>query len=169
MTHDVIIIGGSYAGLAAGLQLARARRRVLVIDAGMRRNRFAGNSHGFLTQDGTAAAEIAAKGRSQLLAYDTVEWLLKNIPNHNGKVGMIGISQPGFHVAASMMNAHAALKAGRWERGRNSRRGTARMARINASTGGAGWPGAGTGKQHSPESRARRAALTALRPRNRGS
>jgi thioredoxin reductase len=45
MTHDVIIIGGSYAGLAAGLQLARARRRVLVIDAGMRRNRFAGNSH----------------------------------------------------------------------------------------------------------------------------
>jgi thioredoxin reductase len=46
MSHDVIIIGGSYAGLAAGLQLARARRRVLVIDAGMRRNRFAGASHG---------------------------------------------------------------------------------------------------------------------------
>ena len=43
--------------------------------------------------------------------YDTIEWLLKNVPNHNGRVGMIGISQPGFHVAASMMNAHPALKA----------------------------------------------------------
>jgi putative CocE/NonD family hydrolase len=43
--------------------------------------------------------------------YDTIDWLLKNIPNHNSRVGMIGISQPGFHVAASMMNAHPALKA----------------------------------------------------------
>jgi putative CocE/NonD family hydrolase len=43
--------------------------------------------------------------------YDTIEWLLKNIPNNNGKAGMIGISQPGFHVAASMMDAHPALKA----------------------------------------------------------
>lgn len=43
--------------------------------------------------------------------YDTVEWLLRNIPNHNGNAGMIGISQPGFHVAASMMDAHPALKA----------------------------------------------------------
>src|SRR6185503_14920013 len=43
--------------------------------------------------------------------YDTIEWLLKNIPNHNGKVGMIGVSQPGFHVAASLMDAHPALKA----------------------------------------------------------
>ena len=75
MHYDVIIIGGSYAGLAAGLQLARARRRVLVVDAGVRRNRFAEASHGFLTQDGTPAAEIAAKGRSQLMAYDNVEWL----------------------------------------------------------------------------------------------
>ena len=43
--------------------------------------------------------------------YDTIEWLLKNVPNNNGKVGMIGISQPGFHVAASMMDTHPALKA----------------------------------------------------------
>ncbi|MEK6406292.1 MAG: CocE/NonD family hydrolase [Acidobacteriota bacterium] len=43
--------------------------------------------------------------------YDTIEWLLKNIPNNNGRVGMVGISQPGFHVAASLMDAHAALKA----------------------------------------------------------
>jgi thioredoxin reductase len=91
MSHDVIIIGGSYAGLAAGLQLARARRRVLVIDAGTRRNRFAGASHGFLTQDGTPAAEIAAKGRSQLLAYDTVEWL-------SGDAATAEPTEEGFRV-----------------------------------------------------------------------
>lgn len=43
--------------------------------------------------------------------YDTIEWLLKNIPNHNGRVGMIGISQPGFHVAESIVDSHPALKA----------------------------------------------------------
>jgi putative CocE/NonD family hydrolase len=43
--------------------------------------------------------------------YDTIEWLLKNVQNHNGRVGMIGISQPGFHVAASIINSHPALKA----------------------------------------------------------
>lgn len=43
--------------------------------------------------------------------YDTIEWLLKNVPNHNGRVGMVGISQPGFHVAASIIDSHPALKA----------------------------------------------------------
>ena len=43
--------------------------------------------------------------------YDTIEWLLKNVANNNGRVGMIGISQPGFHVAASIIDSHAALKA----------------------------------------------------------
>jgi len=43
--------------------------------------------------------------------YDTIEWLLKNIPNNNGKAGMIGVSQPGFHVAASMIDSHPALVA----------------------------------------------------------
>jgi putative CocE/NonD family hydrolase len=42
--------------------------------------------------------------------YDTIEWLLRNIPNNNGRVGMIGISQPGFHVAASIIDSHPALK-----------------------------------------------------------
>ncbi|OCP22517.1 MULTISPECIES: NAD(P)/FAD-dependent oxidoreductase [unclassified Ensifer] len=74
MTYDAIILGGSYAGLSAGLQLARARRKVLVIDIGLRRNRFARTSHGFLTQDGSTPAQIAADARSQLMEYRTVEW-----------------------------------------------------------------------------------------------
>jgi putative CocE/NonD family hydrolase len=43
--------------------------------------------------------------------YDTIEWLLKNVANNNGRVGMVGISQPGFHVAASIIDSHPALKA----------------------------------------------------------
>ena len=75
MTYDVIIIGGSYAGISAGLQLARARRKVLVVDSGQRRNRFAHSSHGFLGQDGRDPAAIANEARAQLMAYPTVEWI----------------------------------------------------------------------------------------------
>ena len=43
--------------------------------------------------------------------YDTIDWLIKNVPNNNGKVGMWGISYPGFYTAAGMIDAHPALKA----------------------------------------------------------
>jgi putative CocE/NonD family hydrolase len=43
--------------------------------------------------------------------YDTVEWLLKNIPSNNGKVGIYGISYPGFYATASLPGAHPAVKA----------------------------------------------------------
>ncbi|GAB2866974.1 CocE/NonD family hydrolase [Hymenobacter ruber] len=43
--------------------------------------------------------------------YDTIEWLLKNVPNNNGRVGMMGISYPGFYASAALPNAHPALKA----------------------------------------------------------
>lgn len=91
MHYDAIVIGGSYAGLAAATQLARARRRVLVVDAGQRRNRFATHSHGFLTQDGTPAADIAARGREQLMAYPTVEW-------RHGKVTAARQAGQGFRI-----------------------------------------------------------------------
>jgi thioredoxin reductase len=88
MAYDVIIIGGSYSGISAGLQLARARRQVLVIDAGQRRNRFANHSHGFLGQDGRDPGTIASDARAQLLAYPTVEWCsqpaIQAIPGDTG-------------------------------------------------------------------------------------
>ena len=74
-TLDAIVVGGSYAGLSAALQLARARRQIAVIDAGLRRNRFAATSHGFLGQDGRSPDEIANDARAQLLAYPGVRWL----------------------------------------------------------------------------------------------
>jgi len=43
--------------------------------------------------------------------YDTIEWLVRNVPNNNGKAGLYGISYPGFYVAAGMPDTHPALKA----------------------------------------------------------
>lgn len=74
MMFDALVIGGSYAGLSAALQLARARRRIAVVDAGQRRNRFAEASHGFLGQDGRAPGDIIGTARAQLLAYPNVSW-----------------------------------------------------------------------------------------------
>ncbi|RED02895.1 NAD(P)/FAD-dependent oxidoreductase [Ectopseudomonas oleovorans] len=74
MIYDVIVVGGSYAGVSAAMQLARARRSVLVIDAAQRRNRFAATSHGFLGQDGNSPDAIADQARRQLLAYPSVTW-----------------------------------------------------------------------------------------------
>jgi thioredoxin reductase len=71
--YDAIIVGGSWAGLSAAMQLARARRRVLIVDAGRPRNRFARTSHGFLGQDGRTPAAILEAACAQVLAYPTVE------------------------------------------------------------------------------------------------
>lgn len=72
--RDVVIIGGSYAGIAAAMPLARARRDVLVLDAGQRRNRFASASHGFLGQDGVEPSVVAERGKKEILSYPSVTW-----------------------------------------------------------------------------------------------
>ncbi len=69
---DVIIIGGSFAGLAAALQLGRARRKVTVLDTGLPRNRFAGHSHGLLGHDHKPPLDILAEARRQLVRYPTI-------------------------------------------------------------------------------------------------
>ena len=69
---DVIIIGGSFAGLAAALQLGRARRKVTVLDTGLPRNRFAGHSHGLLGHDHKPPLDILAEARQQLTRYPTI-------------------------------------------------------------------------------------------------
>lgn len=94
MQHDIIVIGGSYAGMAAALQLVRARKSVLVIDEGERRNRHASHSHGFLGQDGVDPGEIAATARRQLEAYPTLTWL-------DGRAESVTGHVDDFTVAAS--------------------------------------------------------------------
>ncbi|MCB0655387.1 MAG: NAD(P)/FAD-dependent oxidoreductase [Saprospiraceae bacterium] len=73
--YDVIIIGGSYSGLAAAMALGRALRRVLVVDGGSPCNAQAPFSHNFLTQDGKSPREIGQLARQQVNKYDTVEFL----------------------------------------------------------------------------------------------
>ena len=72
--RDAIVIGGSAAGLSAALLLGRARRTVLVIDAGRPRNRFAEHMHGVLGTEGAAPADFVRKGRAEAASYG-VEFL----------------------------------------------------------------------------------------------
>ena len=75
MTYDAVVIGGSYAGLSAAMQIARARRPVCVVDTGKPRNRFADASHGFFGQDGAAPEGMIATARDQLAAYSSVRMI----------------------------------------------------------------------------------------------
>ncbi|QDK78010.1 NAD(P)/FAD-dependent oxidoreductase [Spirosoma sp. KCTC 42546] len=70
--YEIIIVGGSYAGLSAALVLGRSLRRVLVLDSGQPANRQTPHSHSFLTRDGATPAELATIARQQALAYSTV-------------------------------------------------------------------------------------------------
>ena len=100
MTFDVAIVGGSFAGLSAALPLARARRRVAVFDSGLRRNRFASTSHGFLAQDGRAPEAIVADARAQLAAYPTVRWFEDAVATVSGTLD-------AFSVQAGNTTQHA--------------------------------------------------------------
>ncbi|MDJ0382683.1 NAD(P)/FAD-dependent oxidoreductase [Streptomyces sp. G-G2] len=66
---EIVIIGGGAAGLSAAVTLARARRSVLVIDAGHPRNAPAAHAHGFLGHDGIDPAELLARGRREAIGY----------------------------------------------------------------------------------------------------
>lgn len=66
---DVVVVGGSAAGLSAALVLGRARRRVAVVDAGMPRNTPAAHMQGFLSRDGMAPADFLAAGRLEVAGY----------------------------------------------------------------------------------------------------
>jgi thioredoxin reductase len=69
---DVIVIGGSYSGLAAGMALGRSLRKVLIIDSGKPCNRQTPYSHNFITHDGKTPAEIATLAKQQVEKYKTV-------------------------------------------------------------------------------------------------
>jgi thioredoxin reductase len=92
MQLDAVVVGGSFAGMSAAMQLARARRELVVIDSGLRRNRFAARSHGFLGQDGRAPEAIVAEAKAQLLAYPNVRWLQATAASAERRAG-------GFAVA----------------------------------------------------------------------
>ena len=71
---DVIIIGGSYAGLSAGMALGRSLRNVLIVDSGKPCNRQTPHSHNFITHDGKTPKEISDLAKEQVLQYKTVKF-----------------------------------------------------------------------------------------------
>lgn len=71
---EVVIIGGSYSGLAAAMALGRSLRSVLIIDSGTPCNRFTPHSHNFITHDGEVPAVISANAKAQVLVYPTVQF-----------------------------------------------------------------------------------------------
>lgn len=72
---DVIIIGGSYAGLSSAMALGRSMQKVLVIDSGLPCNRFTPHSHNFITQDGETPSAITKKAKEQVLHYSNVTFV----------------------------------------------------------------------------------------------
>src|SRR6476469_9313588 len=68
-TYDVVVVGGGAAGLSAALVLGRARRRVVVVDAGAPRNAPAAHMQGFLSRDGMPPADLLAAGRAEVAGY----------------------------------------------------------------------------------------------------
>jgi thioredoxin reductase len=93
-TFDVIIIGGSNAGLSAGMTLGRAMRQVLIIDSGNPCNKQTPHSHNFLTQDGRQPAEVLEIAKAQVLSYPTVQYV-------SGTVTAAGGSNHNFEVTTS--------------------------------------------------------------------
>lgn len=100
-TYDVVIIGGSYAGLAAAMALGRAMRRVLIIDSGQPCNRQAPHSHNLITQDGSTPAHITSIAKEQVVAYPTVSFQTDTVTAVTGESNTFEIGvQAGETVRA---------------------------------------------------------------------
>jgi len=91
INFDVIIVGGSYAGLSAAMALERSLHNVLIIDSGLPCNRQTPQSHNFITYDGETPAVIAEKARIQVLNYPTVRL-------HNGFAASGRKTDTGFII-----------------------------------------------------------------------
>ncbi|GHA33983.1 hypothetical protein GCM10007103_14420 [Salinimicrobium marinum] len=101
--YDVIIVGGSYSGLAAAMALVRALRNALVIDSGKPCNRETPQSHNFLTQDGKTPEEIADLARQQLVKYSGVKFF-------KGSADTATRTEKGFEIRTSSGELFSAAK-----------------------------------------------------------
>jgi thioredoxin reductase len=101
--YDVVVVGGGAAGLSAALVLARARRRVAVVDAGEPRNAPSAHVGGFLSRDGVAPAEMLRVGRAEVTGYggEVIDGRVDGVDRVDGGVDRVdggdGV-EPGFVV-----------------------------------------------------------------------
>jgi len=89
---DVIIIGGSYAGLSSAMALGRSRRNVLIIDGGKPCNAQTPQAHNLIGHDGDTPSSIAKKAREQVLHYPTVKLRAGNVVNVTGENGKVKVT-----------------------------------------------------------------------------
>lgn len=101
--YDVIIIGGSYAGLSAAMALGRSLRDVLVIDSRIPCNRQTPHSHNFLTQDGKTPLEIATIAKQQVEQYESIIF-------ENGVVTDGRFASEGFEICTEEGNIYIGRK-----------------------------------------------------------
>ena len=106
--HDVLIIGGGPGGLQAALTLGRARRGVLLCDAGPRRNALATHIHNFVTRDGTPPDDFRRAARAELAAYPSVEVIDARVESITGGRGAFSVRLAG---AAGTVEARRILLA----------------------------------------------------------
>lgn len=95
---DVVVVGGGPAGLSAALLLGRARKRVLLTDAGSPRNARALEVHNFLTRDGTPPQEMRRIAREQLSRYPSVAVRGEAASGIGGEIGAFTVALPGGAV-----------------------------------------------------------------------
>lgn len=101
--YEIIIIGGSYAGLSAAMALGRSLRSVLIIDSGSPCNQQTPHSHNFITHDGEKPCVIAQKAKKQVLKYKTIQFL-KDIAVSGKK------TPTGFEISTESGNTFFAKK-----------------------------------------------------------
>ena len=125
-TWHTVIVGGGSAGLSAALILARAQRRVLVLDGGEPRNRFAPHMHGVLGRDGTSPLELVADGRREVLAAGGVVETARVARIAALESGFELVTEEGGRVRASRVVVATGIRdqlsdipglAGQWGRG----------------------------------------------------
>ncbi|MFD2840449.1 NAD(P)/FAD-dependent oxidoreductase [Populibacterium corticicola] len=97
---DTVIVGGGAAGLSAALLLGRARRRVLVIDSGSPRNRFAAHMHGVLGNEGTRPEVFVENGREEAASY--------GVQFRNGLVDSVDETERGLRIILTDRTVHEA-------------------------------------------------------------
>lgn len=100
MRYDVVIVGGGPAGLSAALALGRGRKRVLLCDAGARRNAAAVHVHNFVTRDGVTPYDLRRAAREQLAAYPNVEVRDARVEELTGERGAFAVRLPDRGVEA---------------------------------------------------------------------
>jgi thioredoxin reductase len=124
--YDVVVIGGGAAGLSAALVLSRARRTVLVVDAGAPRNAPATHMHGYLSRDGMPPAELLAAGRHEVQSYggDIVDGTVTDLVR-DGRRGFWALLAGGQRISARRLVVTTGLRdelpdipglRGRWAR-----------------------------------------------------